>query len=321
MPDARRELIKPGFKQHYEELLGKERYASFENACFTYLRKSIRVNTLKTTVEALQERLAPRWHLEPVPWCPEGFWITYKGDAEQEQRFDIGNLPEHALGHFYVQDAASMLPPVILGPEPGELVLDLCAAPGSKTSQMAAMMRNEGLIIANDVQATRLPALSINLQRVGAKNCVVTKMLGQRFGKKGVLFDKVLVDAPCSGTGTVRKSMKVLEMWSPRLVQRIAKEQQKLAQAGFDALRPGGVMVYSTCTLEPAENEGVVSWLLERNKDASLIEIQLPLVRTTPITRFQEAAYREDVALALRIHPEDNDTEGFFVAKIKKASR
>ncbi|MBN1274789.1 NOL1/NOP2/sun family putative RNA methylase [Candidatus Woesearchaeota archaeon] len=320
MPHARKELLKPSFKERYEALLGPACYRKFEDYSFSYLRKSIRVNTLKIGVGALKERLQDRWELEPVPWCPEGFWMRFKGDEEQEERFDIGNLPEHALGYVYVQDAASMIPPIILSPRPGELVLDLCAAPGSKTSQMAAMMMNEGFIVANDVQGSRLPALSINLQRVGAKNVAVTKMAGQRFGRKGVLFDKVLVDAPCSGTGTVRKSMKVLEMWSPKLVRRMAREQQRLVQAGFDALRPGGTMVYSTCTLEPEEDEGVVDWLLSRNEDAELLDVSFGGRRSPAVTSFGGVDYDLVVERCLRIYPYDNDTEGFFVAKVRKRS-
>ena len=318
MPHARKELIKPAFKQRYEELLGAACYQRFEEYSFSYLRKSIRVNTIKTTTEELKKRLEKRWDLEAVPWCPEGFWITYKGDDEQEQRFDIGNIPEHALGYFYIQDAASMIPPVVLASQRGDLVLDMCAAPGSKTSQLAAMMGNEGLVVANDIQATRLPALGINMQRVGAKNCMVTKMAGQRFGRKGVLFDKVLVDAPCSGTGTIRKSMKVLEMWSAKLVARMSHEQKKLAQAGFDALKPGGTMVYSTCTQEPEENEGVVSWLMEKNPQAETLDIELDIKRSEAITSFNGVDYHAGVKKTLRIYPYDNDTEGFFVAKIRK---
>lgn len=321
MPAARKELIKPAFKERYEQLLGPTCYQQFEDYSFSYIRKSIRVNTLKCDIQTLQKRLEERWHLEQVPWCPEGFWISFKGDDNQEKRFDIGNIPEHALGYFYVQDAASMIPPVVLQPQPGELVLDMCAAPGSKTSQLAAMMKNEGLVLANDLQGSRLPALGLNLQRVGAKNAMVTKMAGQRFEKKGILFDKILVDAPCSGTGTIRKSMKVLEMWSPKLVQRIAKEQKKLIEAAFNALRPGGEMVYSTCTQEPEENEAVVSWLLERHENATLMDINLDIKRSTPIKEFNEETYHASVEKTLRIYPYDNDTEGFFVAKIKKATQ
>ncbi|MBW2982992.1 NOL1/NOP2/sun family putative RNA methylase [Candidatus Woesearchaeota archaeon] len=317
MPKQRADLVKPGFEERYRLLLGDGGYERFMTYSFSYLRKSIRVNTLKTSVEGLQRRLEGRWGLTPVPWCPEGFWISFKGDDEQEERFDLGNLPEHPLGFFYVQDAASMIPPIVLDPQPGEVVLDLCAAPGSKTTQLAALMRNEGLVIANDIQGSRLPALGINVQRVGAKNVMVTRMPGQRFKRFGG-FDRVLVDAPCSGTGTVRKSMKVLQMWSPNLVKRLVKEQRKLLATAFDSLKEGGVVVYSTCTLEPEEDEGVVSWLLEQRSDAEVLPIALDIGRSLAVTEFDGESYHDSVRECLRIYPQDNDSEGFFVARIRK---
>lgn len=317
MPNPQLHLLKPAFVERYKELLGSN-YEKFIECSFSYLNKSIRANTLKISIEDLKQRLEDRWTLTPVPWCKEGFWIAYKGDEHQEERFDIGNLPEHALGYLYVQDAASMIPPVVLDPQPKDVVLDLCAAPGSKTSQLAAMMRNEGLLVANDLQASRLPALSINLQRIGSTCTLVTKMAGQRFGKKGILFDKVLIDAPCSGTGTIRKSLKVLQMWSPKLVKRIAHEQKKLLEAAYEALKPGGTVVYSTCTQEPEENEGVVSWLLKKYPDAEAEPITLDIKRSKPVTEWLGETYDERVKHTLRIYPYDNDTEGFFVAKLRK---
>ena len=319
MPKPQEDLVKPAFEERYRKLLGDGGYERFLTYSFSYLRKSLRVNTLKVGVDELKRRLVDRWELVPVPWCPEGFWISYKGDEDQEERFDLGNLPEHPLGYFYVQDAASMIPPVVLDPQPGEVVLDLCAAPGSKTTQLAAMMRNGGLVVANDLQGGRLSALGINTQRVGAKNVMVTRMPGQRFRRFGG-FDKVLVDAPCSGTGTIRRSMKVLQMWSPNLVRRMAKVQRGLVRAAFEALKPGGVLVYSTCTLEPEEDEGVVSWLLERYPGAEVLPIALDIRRSPAVMEFEGQAYHDAVRECLRIYPPDNDSEGFFVAKIRKPS-
>jgi len=317
MPHAHRELIKPAFEKRYKELL-VDSYEKFISCSFSYARKSIRVNSLKIAVEDLLARLSPRWKLEPIPWCKEGFWIEYRGDENQEERFDIGNLPEHMLGYFYVQDAASMIPPVVLKPAKGDTVLDMCAAPGSKTSQMAAMMGNTGLIVANDMQSSRLRPLSVNLQRVGVRNTMITRMAGQSFRRKKTRFDKVLVDGPCSGTGTIRRSMKVLRMWSPKLVERMRSEQRNLIVSGYESLKPGGMMVYSTCTLEPEENEGVISWFLSRYPDAKIMPIKLEIQRSEAVTQFNGNDYHPDVKRCLRIYPYDNDTEGFFVAKIVK---
>src|SRR3989338_11706478 len=120
--------VKKRFEDHYRALLGKD-YERFMNYSLSYIRKCIRINTLKTTVEDIERRLEERWILEPIPWCREGFWIKYR----EGKRFDIGNLIEHHLGYVYVQESASMIPPVVLSPKPGEIVLDMCAAPGSKT--------------------------------------------------------------------------------------------------------------------------------------------------------------------------------------------
>ncbi len=267
------------------------------------LRKSIRVNTLKTDIKEMKKR----FKLEPVPWCKEGFWI--KG-------FGLGNTPEHFMGYFYIQESASMIPPVVLQPKPGDLVLDMCAAPGSKTSQMAAIMKNQGMIVANDTKIIRLKPLVINLQRCGVSNAVTTLMEGRKF--KNLSFDKILVDAPCSGIGTIRKSLKTIQSWNPNLGRMMCGIQKQLASTAFNVLRDGGEMVYSTCTLEPEENEGVVDFLLDKHPELKLQKIDIDIKRSDPVEEYGGKEYSSEVKKCLRIWPQDNDTEGFFVAKLKK---
>ena len=305
--------LKETFVQRYKELMGDD-YDKFIEYSTKYIRKTIRINTLKINTEEMKTRLKKEWELEQVPWCREGYWIKYKN----KERFDVGNIPEHQLGYIYVQDAASMIPPVVLEPRPGDKVLDMCAAPGSKTTQIAQYMNNEGLIIANDSQGKRLSALGINLQRCGITNTIITKMNGENI--KTEKFDKILLDAPCSGTGTIRRSYKIAEMWSPNLVERMAKIQLKLIRQAYKQLKTNGTLVYSTCTLEPQENEGVISQLLNENKDAEIQDININIKRRKPITKYREE-YNKQVIKCLRIHPQDNDTEGFFVAKIKKTTQ
>jgi len=317
IPDSSKFPVKEKFEERYKSLLGS-RYGEFINYSTAYIRKSIRVNTLKINVDELKKRVEKNWVLMQIPWCNQGFWIDYKAENKDDKRYDIGNIIEHMLGYVYVQDAASMIPPVVLGPEPGDVVLDMCAAPGSKASQLAAMMQNSGVLIANDLQGDRLKALGINLQRTGVSNALITQMPGHKFKFIKLKFDKVLVDAPCSGTGTIRRSLKTLAMWSPHMVKKMASQQKQMIASGFEALKPGGVMVYSTCTLEPEEDEGVVSWLLENYKNASLEEIKLDIKRSNAITEFEGEKYNPEVAKCLRIWPQDNDSEGFFVAKIRK---
>jgi len=299
--------IKQGFEERYRSILGND-YDRFIEYSLAFLRRSIRVNTLKIPVNELKKRLKENWKLSPVPWCKQGFWIEGK-------RRDIGNLREHALGYIYVQEAASMIPPVVLDPKPGEVVLDMCAAPGSKTTQIAQYMKNKGVLISNDYTGLRLRPLGINVQRCGITNCILTLMHGQNI--KGS-FDKILVDAPCSGTGTIRKSLKTLRIWNPNMVKRLAGTQKQLINRAFENLKDNGTMVYSTCTLEPEEDEGVVSYLLDKYDNAKLKNIDLNIKRSEPITEFNNVKYNPEVKKCLRVWPQDNDTEGFFVAKIKK---
>jgi tRNA (cytosine49-C5)-methyltransferase len=320
--------LKPIFVQKYQKLLG-DRYDDFIKISFTYMRKCIRVNTLKISVKELKLRLEKQgWVLTQVPWCKEGFFIE---GHKTMHRFDIGNLIEHTLGYFYVQEASSMIPPVVLFQNtelnqitPEFLVLDLCAAPGSKTTQLAQYMNNSGILIANDVDASRLMPLMLNIERMGVTNTIITLNAmnrffpNEKFKRDGVLFDKILVDAPCSGTGTIRKSFKVLEMYSEGLVKRLVKIQREIICQAFELLKENGEMVYSTCTQEPEENEGVVSFLLEKYPNAKVQKINLNIVRSNPILEWENKTYNNQLKDAIRIYPMDNDSEGFFICKIRK---
>ncbi|MDP3919102.1 MAG: NOL1/NOP2/sun family putative RNA methylase, partial [Nanoarchaeota archaeon] len=262
------------------------------------------VNTLKTNIKEIKSRFNT---LEQIPWCKEGFFIKEKS---------VGNTLEHFLGYIYLQGAASMIPPVVLKPKPHDLVLDMCASPGSKTSQMAAMMKNQGIIVANDNNIARLKPLTMNLQRCGVMNTVLTKMEGHWFKTK---FDKILVDAPCSGIGTIRKSYKTIQMWNPHTIRKMSGVQRQLAKTAFEALNEGGSMVYSTCTLEPHENEAVVDYLLRTFDNAKIENISLDIKKGNAIDEFEGETYSSEVKKCLRVWPQDNNTEGFFIAKINKA--
>ncbi len=311
-PHAEGLEYKRDFIDRYSRLTSWEEFDRHNRA---YLRKSLRVNTLKMSVPEVKKRLQKEWSLEQIPWCRDGFWIEHKG----EKRIDIGNLREHVLGYVYVQEAASMIPPVALNPKPGENVLDMCAAPGSKTTQIAQYMQNKGIVVANDISGDRLASLGINVQRCGITNTVLTRSLGfsMRAPVKGG-YDRALVDAPCSGTGSIRKSLKTVRMWNPNMIKKMSSLQKKLIIRGFELLKEGGVMVYSTCTLEPEEDEEVVSHLLDRKDNAGLEDIRLSIKRSSPVTEFNGKEYSPEVGKCLRIWPQDNNTEGFFVARIKK---
>ena len=309
---ARQEIVfKPRFIERYSKLTVWE---EFKKCSLSFLRRSIRANTLKISVNNLKERLEKNWNLEQVPWCREGFWIEHI----KKERRDIGNLIEHSLGYFYTQEAASMIPPIVLEPKPNDIILDMAASPGSKTTQIAQYMENKGILMANDYTIERMKPLSINLQRCGVTNAVITLMEGQWFKKSGIEFDKILVDAPCSGTGTIRKSLKTIGIWNPDMVRRLSATQRQLIETGFNLLKENGTLVYSTCSLEPEENEEVVDFLINKYENAKLEEIKLKLKRSPAILEFDNKKYNEEIKKCLRIWPQDNDTEGFFVAKIRK---
>lgn len=294
--------FKERFLEHYSKLTSIDKFCEY---CLKPLNKSIRVNTLKISIKELKEKLND-YNLKQVPWCKEGFWIKGK-------RTDLGNLIEHSLGYFYVQEAASMIPPVVLNPDENDIVLDLAAAPGSKTTQMAAMMKNKGIIIANDIKYQRLKALSINLQRLGILNTIITL----RTNFKGTKFDKILLDAPCSGSGAIRKSLKTLKIWNDKMLIVLSREQKRLILNSFDSLKDNGVLVYSTCSIDPEENESVINFLLE-NRDCKLEKIDLDIKKSNIILDYNKENFNDEIKKCLRIWPQDNDTEGFFVAKIRK---
>jgi NOL1/NOP2/sun family putative RNA methylase len=290
--------FKDSFIKRYESLTDIEKFKEYS---LKLLRKSIRVNTLKTSVEEIKKR----FKLTPIPWCKEGFWID---------ELSVGNTLEHFLGYIYLQEAASMIPPLVMEPK-DETVLDMCASPGSKTTQIAALMKNKGFIVANDVSIKRLKPLSINLQRCGVSNTIITFMQGRFFRKK---FDKILVDAPCSGTGTIRKSLKTLDWWNVNFIKQMAGIQRQLLETAFNNVKEGGVIVYSTCSLEPEENEGVVDFLISKYDNVKVEKFNLNIKKGKTIEEFEGRVYNSEVKKCLRIWPQDNDTEGFFVAKIRK---
>lgn len=305
-------IFKEEFVKRAGLLLGKEA-DDYLNKLSEPLKQAIRVNTIKTKVNELKSRLEKKgWALEPVSFCSNGFWVN-----EREQ--SLGNTIEHFLGYYYVQEPASMIPPLVLEPKPEEIVLDCCASPGSKTTQIGAMMNNQGLLIANDVRIDRIKILKINMQRMGVICGVITRRSGQSFKIMKNFFDKVLIDAPCSAEGAIRKNLFIAKQWSVNIIKKLSKDQKELISAGFEALAPGGVLVYSTCTLSPEENEGVINHLINNYPKAKVENFKLKGLKTRPgITEWLKEKYDDSIKNTARVYPMDNDTEGFFVAKVKK---
>ncbi|MDG3088084.1 16S rRNA (cytosine(1407)-C(5))-methyltransferase RsmF [Vibrio hannami] len=283
----------------------------FTDACKRPLRRSIRVNTLKISVEDFKTRAsAYGWELTPVPWCGTGFWIERKED----DKTPLGNTIEHMSGLFYIQEASSMMPvTALLFEQQGEFdtVLDVAAAPGSKTTQIAAAMNNNGALVANEFSASRIKGLYSNIQRCGVRNVALTNFDGRVFG--GWLpeqFDAILLDAPCSGEGTIRKDPDAMNNWSKESINEISETQKDLIESAFHALKPGGVLVYSTCTLNLEENQQVCHHLKDKFGDKVEFERLDNL-----FTNAQAAITKEGF---LHIYPQIFDSEGFFVARLRK---
>ncbi len=283
--------FKRQFVEKYSRLTD---FGEYKDAVSKFLRRSIRVNTLKSSVDEVKSLLKD-WTLTQIPWCSDGFYI-------ENDRRDIGNAPGHMQGMFFVQSSVSMIPSVVLNPSKRDLVLDMAASPGGKTTHLASLMENKGLIIANDIESSRVRTLVSNLERCGVMNSVVT--MSDALSLKGS-YDRILLDAPCSASGLVRgptaNSIRTLRIWNQKTVDRLAKLQKKLITHAYSLLKEKGTLVYSTCTLEPEEDEQVVDHLLE-NSSAKLLPIDLPL-------KSEDRKY-------FKIWPQYNDTEGFFVAKI-----
>lgn len=308
---------KPLFVERMKELLGKD----FENY-LEILKKdpvrSLRCNTLKISPEKLKERLEEKgWKIKiPFKNFPEIMIVE-----SELQPGELGRALEHLLGYYYIQELASMLPPLVLSPKPDEKVLDLCASPGSKTTQMSAMMENSGLLIANEMKIGRIKILAANTERCGVMNMIITKKDGialcKRFKNENFLFDKILLDAPCSGEGTIRSTPRTLEMWNIKTIENLSKLQKALIASAIEILKPNGELVYSTCTHAPEENEEVIDFAL-KNFNVKVEKINLPLKTSPGVTKFMEKEYLEDVKYACRVYPQTANTEGFFIAKIRK---
>jgi NOL1/NOP2/sun family putative RNA methylase len=312
---------KAKFVERMEALIGKKDAKKFFEISYTKAPVSIRCNTLKISVEDLKKRLEGYgWKVrQPFGEFPEVMVIDSKLEPGE-----VGKTKEHLLGYYYVQEISSMLPMLALRPEGGDFVLDLCASPGSKTTQASAMMGNKGTIIANEVSMGRIGILNSNLERCGVMNAIVTRKEGvalcERFLKKtGFRFDKILVDAPCSGEGTLRKSPKTFQMWNVNMIKKLAGVQKQLAVAALRLLKVGGTMIYSTCTLAPEEDEMIVDYLV-KNFDVEVERIKLPLEFRAGVVAWEGVELDKSVGNCLRLYPQDNDTDGFFVAKLKKLS-
>jgi NOL1/NOP2/sun family putative RNA methylase len=310
-----------------KQLKDKQDQEEFWKMSKTRTRTSIRCNTLKIQPEILKKQLEDKydWKIaQPFKDYPEIMIME-----SQLQPGEIGKAHEHLLGYYYVQEIASMMPILTLKPTKQDSFLDLCASPGSKTTQAAAKMENQGILIANDKNLGRLMILAANLERTGTTNTISfqkdAKQLCKHLQKQDIEFDKILVDAPCTGEGTIRSSQKTYIMWNEKMFPRFTSTQKAIASAALNLLKKGGTMIYSTCTHAPEENEEVISYLLDNNSDIELQPIELPIKTRQGMTSWTTnnitKKYNPEVKKCARIYSHDNNTEGFFICKIKKLNK
>ena len=268
----------------------------------------LRVNCLKTTPEEF-EAAAP-FPVQRIPWVPDGFFY---GEGIYPARH-----PYYAAGLYYLQEPSAMTPASRLPVEPGERVLDLCAAPGGKATEMAAKLKGEGLLVANDLSVSRARALLRNLELMGASNCFVTSETPARLAAAfPEYFHKILVDAPCSGEGMFRKDEDVAAAWSEEKVKACAAAQRQILESAAAMLKPGGMLLYSTCTFAPEEDEENAGWFLSRFPEFTLIPME-PWEGFSP-GRPGWGGNRPELSGCIRIWPHRMQGEGHFLALFQKA--
>lgn len=278
---------------------------------------TFRVNTLKTDRFIIKEKLNDAGlRTESVPWYPDAF-ILKEGGLRNLQETEI-----YKKGEIYVQSLESMLPPLVLNPQSGEYILDLTAAPGSKTTQMSCLMKGEGKIIANDNNKIRFYRLKANLEMQGAINVEATLRYGEVFGREyPERFDKVLLDAPCSAEGRFdTHAPKSYQFWKPYKVHEMARKQKKLMYSALLALKPRGTLIYSTCTFAPEENEMILNWALEKFSNIEIRKIDFPIPNPiAALGSWEDESFNPWVRRGIRVLP-NHQMGAFFIACLYKMS-
>ncbi len=296
------------FLEAMQEILGEE-YPSFLAAFGDDRHYGLRINTSKVSREEF-ERIAP-FPLTPVPWIPDGYYY--------EKGSDPAGHPFYAAGLYYLQEPSAMTPASRLPVSPGDRVLDLCAAPGGKATAIGAALKGQGLLAANDINTARARALLRNLELFGIRNSLVLNESPRRLAEifPGY-FDKIMVDAPCSGEGMFRKNPATVQAWMEKGPAYFSSLQKEIILYAADMLKPGGKMFYSTCTFSPLENEGVISWLLDRRPEMRTVPMEDYEGFSPGLTSFRGEDYHPGCRLARRIWPHRMPGEGHFLALLQK---
>jgi len=301
----------PYMVERYIQFLGLEDTIKLLEANERPLKPTIRVNTLKISPAELKEKLEKKGiSLKSLKWLDYGFSV-------ESSELNIGSTHEYLQGYYYIQNEASMLPAHILSPKETDLVIDMCAAPGSKSTQLAQIMNNKGQLLLIDRNINRIPSLNMNIRRMGILNSIILNFDALDILKLNLKADKILLDAPCTGEGLIiqDKNRKKSKKYSD--IQKISKLQIKILKAGLTSLKSGGLLMYSTCSIAPEENEMVVNKVLNGNPNYSIIDISIQYgvkgLKNAFGTDFQDSMGKSQ-----RLYPYLHDTIGFFVCLITK---
>ena len=301
---------------YISKIYGEESAIKYLNFVEEHPSVYVRVNNLKISRDKLSKILNKRYGI--VPEIFDALPNILKFDEHEE---DLGKTLEIALGYYYIQGFSSMLPPYILNPAKDDKVLDLCSAPGSKSTQLAELMNNEGTLVLNEIEVERIKALVYNLDRLNILNAGVIHSKGELLGKYYPnYFDKILVDAPCSSLGIMQKKKDVNKWWSLNRVNKLQELQIKLLAAAINMLKIGGEVVYSTCTLTPEENELLIDKILKKYP-VEIVDIDLPVKHRNGFTSYDGKQLHPDLEKAVRILPWEADSDGFFVIKLIKTGQ
>ena len=311
---ARKYGYLPYMIERYLKMLGRDETIEFLQAVDRGLPGSIRCNTLAIRDCNLLPSLMERHGIEirAHEHLPHAF-IVEKG------RERVGHTNEYMMGFYYVQGLASMLAPLLLSPKPGEVVADLAAAPGGKTTYLAQLMENKGIIIAVDNSSRRIKALINNIQRMRVVNTVVIRDDIKSFSKKfSETFDKALLDAPCTAEGLLPLKRERKTSTTYDEIVRMCSIQTSLLIDAVDLLRRGGVLLYTTCSIAPEENEAVITYLLQKRDDVEILETRWNNIGRPGIVNYGDQVFSEDVKKCLRVFPHSDSMEGFFYCLIKR---
>ena len=295
------------FQERMQEMLGEE-YEAFLQGYDKPRFHALRRNPLKIEEEAFKDMIP--FVLKQVPWAIHGYYY--------ENTKQPGKHPFHEAGIYYIQEPSAMSVVEYLEVKPGEQVLDLCAAPGGKTTQIAGFMNGEGLLVCNEIHPQRAKILSENIERMGVKNALVVSETPQKLSKVFPgFFDKILVDAPCSGEGMFRKNEEALVEWSLENVRMCADRQDEILEEVAKMLRPGGRICYSTCTFAPAENEDCMARFVTKHPEFHLVEVRRKGDMSPGNPAFSENPVK-GLENTIRLWPHKLDGEGHFIAVLQK---